>query len=139
MGRIVAIDYGKQRCGVAWTDPLQLSVNPQPWIRPDELLDFLVAFVASEEVELVLLTKSQHIDGTANPIQQDINRFAERLKKKNPAIKLDYADEYKSSKEAVQHLRNTGVGKKKRSKKGALDSVAAGIILERYLRDSGRW
>jgi putative Holliday junction resolvase len=139
MGRIVAIDYGKQRCGVAWTDPLQLSVNPQPWIAPSELLDFVVDFIAAENVDLVILTKSQHKDGTANTIQKDIDRFAERLKKKNPSINLDYADEYKSSKEAAQYLVNTGVGKKKRSKKGALDSIAAGIILERYLRDTGRW
>ncbi len=139
MGRIVAIDYGKRRCGIAWTDPLQLSVNPQPWIAPEKLLDYIVDFVSSDDVSLVLLTKSQHIDGTANTIQKDITCFAERLIKKIPSLQIDFTDEYKSSKEAAQYLRNTGVGKKKRSEKGALDSIAAGIILERYLRDSGRW
>lgn len=139
MARVVAIDYGMQRCGIAWTDTLQLSINPQPWVAPDKLEDYLVDLVQQDEVELVLLTKSKHIDGTANAIQEHIDRFAERLKKRLPDLRIDFAEEYKSSKEASQYLINTGVGKKKRSEKGALDSIAAGIILERYLCDTGRW
>ncbi|MFK8058026.1 MAG: Holliday junction resolvase RuvX [Saprospiraceae bacterium] len=139
MGRVVAVDYGKKRCGIAWTDVLQLSVNPQPWITPDKLEDYLADLISNDDVQLVLLTKSKHVDGTDNTIQKDIDRFAERLKKRVPSLQIDFAEEYKSSKEAAQYLRDTGVGKKKRSEKGALDSIAAGIILERYLRDTGRW
>jgi len=139
MGRVVAVDYGKQRCGIAWTDTLQLSINPQPWVSPDKLEDYLAKLVKEDDIQLVLLTKSSHVDGTANTIQKHIDSFAERLKKRIPTLEIDYTEEYKSSKEAAQYLRNTGVGKKKRSQKGALDSIAAGIILERYLRDSGRW
>jgi len=135
----VAVDYGKQRCGIAWTDTLQLSINPQPWVSPTDLEDFIVTLVNRDEVQLVVLTKSKHIDGTENTIQKDIDRFAVRLNKRLPDLEIAYAEEYKSSKEAAQYLRDTGVGKKKRSQKGALDSIAAGIILERYLRDSGRW
>jgi len=139
MGRVVAVDYGKKRCGIAWTDTMMLSINPQPWVEPSVLEDFIASQVESNDIEIVVLTKSKHIDGADNTIQKDIDRFAEKLRKRLPSVQIDYTEEYKSSKEAAVYLRNSGVGKKKRSKKGALDSIAAGIILERYLRDSGRW
>ena len=139
MGRIVAVDYGKKRCGVALTDPLRLSVNTRPVVDPMDLLDELIAISKEDEIDIIVLTESQHANGTANTIQADIIRFAERLKKELPTCEIAFQDEYGSSKEARQLLRVQGVGKKARSQKGALDSVSAGIILERYLRDSGIW
>ena len=139
VGRILAIDYGAKRCGIAVTDELRLSVNPRPWVAPPELLDFLRAFAKTETLDTVVLTESRRLDGSANAIQERIDGFAERLKKALPEVEVAFQDEAGSSKEATQHLIATGVGRRRRSEKGALDSVSAGIILERYLRDAGIW
>ena len=139
MGRILAIDYGAKRCGLAVTDELRLSVNPRPWVPPGELLDFVLAFAKTEDLDIVVLTESKRLDGSDNPIQERIDRFAERLLKRLPELEIAFQDEAGSSRDATRHLIATGVGRKRRSEKGALDSVSAGIILERYLRDAGIW
>ena len=139
MGRLLAIDYGAKRCGIAVTDELRLSVNPRPWVAPAELLDFVLAFAKTENLDTVVLTESRRLDGSANEIQERIDGFAERLKKALPGIEIAFQDEAGSSKEATRHLIRTGVGRKRRSEKGALDSVSAGIVLERYLRAAGIW
>ena len=139
MGRVLAIDYGHKRCGIAVTDELRLSVNPRPWVAPAELLAYVEAFAKTENLDTVVLTESRRLDGSANAIQERIDGFAERLKKALPALEIAFQDEAGSSREATQHLIRTGVGRKRRSEKGALDSVSAGIILERYLRAAGIW
>ena len=139
MGRVLAIDYGHKRCGIAVTDELRLSVNPRPWVAPAELLDYVRAFAKTEHLDTVVLTESRRLDGSANAIQERIDGFAERLQKALPDVEIAFQDEAGSSKEATEHLIRTGVGRKRRSEKGALDSVSAGIILERYLRAAGIW
>ncbi len=139
MGRILAIDYGRKRCGLARTDELRLSVNPLPAVAIADLFEVVERMLKEDAVEVVVLTRSTHRDGTENEVQADISRFAERLQKEMPQLQIAYQDEFASSREARQHLIATGVGKKARSQRGALDSVAAGIILERYLRTSGIW
>ena len=135
----MAIDYGAKRCGIAVTDELRLSVNPRPWVAPAELLEFVTAFAKTEDLDLVVLTESRRLDGSPNAIQERIEGFAARLKTALPELAVAYQDEPGSSKEATRHLIATGVGRKRRGEKGALDSVSAGIILERYLRDAGIW
>ena len=139
MGRVMAIDYGKRRCGVAVTDPLQLSINPRPYVAPEELITFVKTSHSTDDLEILVLTESRRLDGSDNPIQADIRRFAERLSKELPDLKIEYEDEAGSSRDAMQHLIASGVGRKARAQKGALDSVSAGIILERYLRRANIW
>ena len=139
MGRILAVDYGRRRCGVAVTDPLRLSVNPRPLVAPGELLDAVAAVHAEGDLDLVVLTRTVQADGTPNDVQADITGFAERLAERLPGLPVAYQDEHGSSREARALLRTAGVGKKRRARKGALDSVSAAIILERYLRDAGIW
>lgn len=139
MGRILAVDYGRRRCGVAATDPLRLSVNPRPVCAPDELLGVIAAAHREGDLDLVVLTRSRHADGTANDVQADIDRFAARLQEALPDLAVAYEDEHGSSREARALLRASGVGKKRRAAKGALDSVSAAIVLERYLRREGIW
>ncbi len=139
MGRILAVDYGAKRCGLAATDPLRLSVNVVGTYSPEELLAFVVAYAGSEEVDALVLTRSEHHDGTPNPIQAAIIRFAERLHAAVPTLELAYQEEHGSSGEARALLRAQGVGKKRRQQKGRIDGVAAAVILERYLRDAGVW
>ena len=135
----MAIDYGRKRCGVAVTDELRLSINPRPWVPPEALLDYVTAFARTDGLTTVVLTESKRFDGSDNPIQKQITGFAERLKRLLPDVELAYQDEAGSSREATSHLIEMGVGKKQRAQKGALDSVSAGIILERYLRAAGIW
>lgn len=139
MGRILAIDYGAKRCGIAVTDVRRLSVNPLPWVAPAELLDYVRAYAKTEDLDTVVLTESRRLDGSANAIQERIDGFAERLREALPELEVAFQDEAGSSREATQHLIRTGVGRKRRSAKGALDSVSAGIVLERYLRGAGIW
>ena len=139
MGRILAVDYGRRRCGVAATDPLRLSVNPRPVVPPAELMGVIEAAHAEGDLDLVVLTRSLHADGTPNDVQADVTSFADRLKRRLPDLAVAFQDEHGSSREARDLLRTSGVGKARRARKGALDSVAAAIILERYLRDAGIW
>ena len=139
MGRILAIDYGGRRCGLAVTDPLRLSVNPRPVVSPEAVLAVVEEVAAEGDLDRVVLTRSSRADGTPNPIQARIDRFAARLAERLPGLPIDYQDEYGSSKEARSLLRTAGVGKRRRAAKGALDSVSAAVILERYLRDQGIW
>ena len=138
-GRIMAIDYGARRCGIAVTDSLRLSVNPLPFVPTAELMSFLERYFRNETVGIVVLGESRHADGQANDIQKAIEGFAERLARQFGGLEVVFQDESGSSREAMQHMLHTGVGRKKRSDKGTLDSVSAGIILERYLRASGIW
>ncbi len=135
----MAIDYGRKRCGVAVTDELRLSVNPRPWVAPEALLAYVTAFAKTEALDLVVLTESTRFDGSPNPIQAHINRFAGRLREALPGLTIAFQDEAGSSREATSHLIDSGVGRKRRADKGALDSVSAGIILERYLRAASIW
>lgn len=121
------------------TDPLRLSVNPRPVVGPDDLLAAVEEVAAEGDLDLVVLTRSTRADGAPNPVQGAIDRFAGRLTERLPGVGVDYQDEYGSSREARALLRTSGVGKKRRAAKGALDSVSAAIILERYLRDAGIW
>ncbi len=139
MGRIMAIDYGRKRCGIAVTDELRMSVNPRPWVAPELLEAYVTAFAKTEGLDTVVLTESTRFDGSPNPIQAHVDRFAERLRTVLPGVAIAFQDEAGSSREATGHLIQTGVGRKRRAEKGALDSVSAGIVLERYLRDAGIW
>ena len=139
MSRILAIDYGRKRCGIALTDPLRLSINPRPFLPPEQLMTFVKTLHSEDDLALVVLTRSTRGDGSDNPIQADISSFAERLHKALPELTIDYEDEAGSSQDAMRHLIAGGVGRKARASKGALDSVSAGIVLERYLRRVGIW
>ena len=121
------------------TDPLRLSINPQEACSPTELMSRLSQYYAEGDLGTVVMSKSLHADGNANAIQADATSFAERLKKKLPDLEICFQDEFGSSKEARSLLIQQGVRKKKRSARGALDSVSAAIILERYLLDKGIW
>ena len=139
MGRILAIDYGRKRTGVAVTDELRLSINPLPVLPTEQTLDFLVQYLANEAVDVVVFGRSLRADATANPVQKAAEALARQLAAQRPDVPQAWHDEYASSREARQHLIRQGIGRQARSRRGALDSVSAGIILERYLRDEGIW
>lgn len=133
MGRVLAIDVGGKRCGLAVTDPLQLSVNPIGAVHPNELIKFISDYLKDHELEVIVLGLSKKIDGSDNEIMKKTRDFEKQIQNKFPSIQIDYQDEYNSSREAVKLMVEMGVKKKDRRKKENVDVLSASIILQRYL------
>ncbi len=134
MARILSIDYGRKRCGIAATDPLQIIVSPIDTVPTHTLLDFLINYMNEENVEKVVFGKSTHTDGNETFLMDDIRGFILKLEKKFPHLEIDFQDESFSSFEAKNIIRLSGAKKKKRQNKELVDRVSAVIILQKYLK-----
>ncbi|MBC7387702.1 MAG: Holliday junction resolvase RuvX [Opitutaceae bacterium] len=133
MPRILAIDYGNKRCGIAVTDPLQIIATPLDMVRSHLLIDFLKAYFLKENVECVVLgfptdTLNRDTDSTAN-----VKAFAKHFVKTFPEMRLIFEDEKFTSKMALQSMIAAGTTKAFRKEKGNIDKVSATIILQSYL------
>ena len=137
MGRIVAIDYGTKRVGLAATDPLKIIANAIDTIEESKVIDFLKSYAQSEEIELFVVGEPFRFDGSPSQSSTAINKFIEKLKKEFPTIPIDREDESFSSKEAFQTMIDSGIGKKKRKNKGTVDRISATIILKNYMENNG--
>lgn len=135
MGRILAIDYGKKRTGLAVTDPLQLIANRLTTVATHELWDFLAAYFQQEEVELVVIGYPRQMNNEASESIRYINPFIKRFCKKYPEIPLKQVDERFTSKIAFQTMIDAGLKKKTRQDKSLVDGVSATIILQSYLEE----
>ena len=135
MSRILALDYGGKRTGVASTDPLQIIASPLITVQTEDLMDYLTKYIAKEDVsELVVGQPTRH-DGSFSGIEKYILEFIEKFKKKFPAIVVHRINEMYSSKDAMQALIASGVKKKDRRDKKLLDSTAATLLLQEFLYD----
>ena len=139
MSRILAIDYGLKRTGIAVTDPLQIIVSPLTTILTKELFDYLKEYLSSEKVELVVMGDPKHADGNPTHVSEKVHKFAQFLNKEFPNLSIEFEDESFTSVEAMQTILMSGIKKKKRREKGILDKVSAAIILERYLQRIGKY
>ena len=137
MGRIVAIDYGTKRVGLAATDPLKIIANAIDTIEEPKVIDFLKSYAQSEEIELFVVGEPFRFDGSPSQSSTAINKFIEKLKKEFPTIPIDREDESFSSKEEFQTMIDYGIGKKKRKNKGTVDRISATIILKNYMENNG--
>lgn len=133
MARILSIDYGLKRCGLAVTDPLQIIVNGLTTVSQPDLLNFVLNYCMENEVEKIVLGYPLHADGSKTQVSQEIELFKIKLEMGLPQIKVDLYDERKSSQDALRIIVQSGVGKKKRSDKALLDKMSAVVILQRYL------
>lgn len=135
MSRILALDYGGKRTGIASTDPLQIIASPLITVQTEDLMDYLTTYIAKEDVsELVVGQPTRH-DGSFSGIEKYILEFIEKFKKKFPAIVVHRINEMYSSKDAMQALIASGVKKKDRRDKKLLDSTAATLLLQEFLYD----
>ena len=135
MSRILALDYGGKRTGIASTDPLQIIASPLITVQTEDLMDYLTKYIAKEDVsELVVGQPTRH-DGSFSGIEKYILEFIEKFKKKFPAIVVHRINEMYSSKDAMQALIASGVKKKDRRDKKLLDSTAATLLLQEFLYD----
>ena len=137
MGRIVAIDYGNKRVGLAATDPLKIIASAIDTIDEPKVIDFLKAYIKVENVELFVVGEPFRFDGSPAQSTGSINKFIDTLKKNFPTIPIDREDESFSSKEAFQTMIDSGITKKKRRDKAIIDRVSATIILKNYMRNNG--
>lgn len=134
MGRILAIDLGTKRTGIAVTDPLKMLANPLEMVETPKLMDFLTSYFKNEEVETIVLGYPRHLDGNPNEMTPKVISLKERLSKLFPDKKLVLVDERFTSKMAMQTMIAMGSKKKDRIEKaGNLDKVSAAIILQSYL------
>ena len=134
MARILGIDYGIKKCGIAVTDPLQIIVNPLKTIKTSSLPAYLKLYFEEEEVEEVVIGMPTHADGNPTYLVPHIHLFAEKLRKANDHLKISYQDESFSSVMAKEIMLKSGYTKKQRQDKTKLDKISAVIILQRYLK-----
>jgi len=133
MPRILAIDYGSKRTGIAVTDPMQIIASGLRTVQTAELLAFLKDYLNKEEVETFVIGQPFRLDGRPSDIEAEILKFITKLQLQHPIIPIKRIDETYTSKIAFQTLIDSGVKKKKRRDKSLLDSISATLILQDYL------
>lgn len=133
MGRILAIDYGRRRCGVAVTDALQIAANSLPVVRTCDLLPFLIDYCGREEVERILVGEAKQMNGEPSESMRYIRPFLGQLKKSLPDIPVEMVDERFTSVIAHREMIAAGFKKSDRQRKGLADEMSAVIILTTWL------
>ncbi|MFV0290096.1 MAG: Holliday junction resolvase RuvX [Mangrovibacterium sp.] len=133
MGRILAIDYGQKRVGLAVTDPLQIIANKLTTVPPNELTKFLADYFNKEEVERVIIGYPLQMNNQPSESVRFINPFLVNFQRQFPNMPIEQVDERFSSKMAFQTMIDAGLKKKDRQNKETIDAVSATIILQSYL------
>ena len=133
MSRIIAIDYGKKRTGIAVTDILQLIANGLTTVPTTELMDFLLNYVAKEPVERIIVGHPKQMNNEDSENMKRIVPCVNLLKKKLPQIPVELVDERFTSVLAHQAMLDGGLKKKARQDKALVDEISATIILQSYL------
>lgn len=138
MGRILAIDYGKKRTGLAVTDPLRIIANGLATIPTSDIFDYLTQYVAKESVDQLVIGKPIQPNGQPSENLARVENFVNRWRKLHPKMPIDYYDERFTSVIAHQAMIAGGVKKKtRREDKGLVDEISATIILQDYMRSKG--
>jgi putative holliday junction resolvase len=133
MGRILAIDYGKKRVGLAVTDPMQMIATRLTTVATHTLWGFLKEYFQKEKVETVIVGYPRQLNNQASEAVIYINPFLKKFQLEYPDIQLETIDERFTSKMAFQTMIDGGVKKQKRRDKAMVDTISATIILQNYL------
>ena len=133
MARILAIDYGEKRTGIAVTDELQIIASGLITVKTDELIKFLIDYTNKEQVELFIVGLPKQMNNSDSESEKHILSFLKQLKKSLPKIPIKRIDERFTSKIAFQTMIDSGLKKKQRINKGLVDEISATIILQSYL------
>lgn len=136
-GRIIAIDYGTKRTGIAVTDPLQIIAMPLTTLPSHELVIFLTDYLKKEHVPIFVIGMPRGLDGKPSTMSQVVEKIGAKLKATFPAQKIYYQDERFTSKLAAQGLYQAGYRKKDRQQKGNIDKVSAALMLQSFLNGLG--
>ena len=138
MARILSIDYGKKRTGIAVTDPLQIIAGGLATVSTSELFDWLKNYLSKESVERIVIGEPRQPNGQPSENLQRVQQFVNRWRKAVPEVPIEYFDERFTSVLAHQAMLDGGLKKKARRDKALVDEISATIILEDYLRSRNR-
>ena len=133
MARILAIDYGTKRVGLAVTDPLKLIANTLTTVHAKDAIQYLKDYLLKEEVECFVVGKPMKLDGSDSESAVHVEKFIHLLRKNFPAIPVERMDERFTSVMAKRTLLEMGLNKKDRANKKNLDQISAAIILQSFL------
>jgi len=135
MARIICIDYGGKRTGLAVTDPLQIIASALTTIESKELIPFLKKYFQQETVERILIGEPLNLDDSPTHATPLVQKAIQQLQKEFPSIPIQKVDERFTSKMASRAMVEMGMKKKDRQKKGNVDQIAATIMLQEYLQN----
>lgn len=133
MGRILAIDYGTKRVGVATTDPSQIIATGLTTIHPNELIAYLKEYMKTETVDRIVVGDPKRMNNEPAQAAAGADQLTERLKKEFPNVQFDRMDERFTSKMAFGAMIEGGLKKKQRADKALIDKMSATIILQSYM------
>ncbi len=133
MSRLLAIDYGKKRVGIAVSDNLQIIANGLTTVETHKIFDFLKTYLEKETVELVIIGLPKQLNNEPSENMARVEEFAKRFEKQFPSIPIEYYDERFTSKIAQRTMIDGGLSKKKRMNKALVDEISATIILQSYM------
>lgn len=138
MGQILAIDYGKARCGIAATDDLQIIASGLDTVETRFLMEFFKEYFSKNKVETLVVGLPVDMKGQLSEVEKDILSFIEKFKAEYPHIEVERFDERFTSKMASFFISQSGKNKKQRQQKGLIDKVSATIILQNFLEQKTR-
>ena len=133
MGRIMSIDYGHVRSGIAVTDSLRITANALTTVITKNIFDFLDTYLSKEIIDILVVGYPRNLKYELADITKEIDIFISKFSEKYPNIKVELIDERFTSKMAFQTMIHSGIGKKARQNKALIDKISATIILENYL------
>jgi putative Holliday junction resolvase len=134
MPRIIAIDYGRKRSGIAVTDPLKIIAHGLTTVASDTLVGFLKDYFQREEVDMILVGYPTNLDGSPTDITAKVEKISGQFQKLFPDKEIKLIDERYTSKMATQAIRDSGLNRKGRQNKALVDEVSATILLQGYLQ-----
>jgi len=133
MGRILAVDYGSKRVGLAVTDELQLIANPLTTVHSKDIFTFLKAYMLREPVDCIVVGEPRQMNNKPSESVLVIESFVKHLHKEFPDIPVERVDERFTSKMATDSIRESGVNRKRRQDKALVDTVSATLILQSFM------
>ncbi len=133
MARILSIDYGLKRTGIAVTDDLQIIASGLTTIPSLDIIPFLKTYFSKENVETVIIGEPKQMNGLPSESSEIIEKFISQFHTEFPYMKIELVDERFTSKMAFQTMIDSGLKKKQRQNKGLIDEIAATILLQDYL------
>lgn len=133
MARIMAIDFGQKRCGIAVTDEMQLICSPLTTVASAQIMEFILEFVKKESLELIVVGLPTDMKGNPSESEKFIGPFLHQLHRRLPAIPIERQDERFTSKMAFQTMIDSGISKSERRNKANVDMISAAIILQSYM------
>lgn len=133
MARLLSIDYGKKRTGIAVSDPLQIIANGLTTVETSKLFDFLDEYIRKEDVERIIVGLPTQMNNEPSENMKRVEPFVNRLRKLHPDIPVEYYDERFTSRMAQQTMIDAGLKKKDRQRKELVDEISATILLQGYM------